>query len=73
MQIKAYREYERERKPIGQLTEEDQYMLHLSKVDRLSTKLQIMSFIANFFDNVHTITPVGFTARHPWCLVPSEG
>ncbi|KAK4311569.1 hypothetical protein Pmani_016931 [Petrolisthes manimaculis] len=56
-EIKAYREYERERKPIPQLTEEDQYMLNLSKVDRLSTKLQIMSFIANFFDNVHIITP----------------
>lgn len=56
-EIKAYREYERERKPINQLTEEDQYMLQLSKVDRLSTKLQIMSFIANFFDSVHTVTP----------------
>lgn len=57
-QIKAYREYERERKPVNQLTEEDQFMLQLSKIDRLSTKLQIMSFIANFFDSVHTVTPV---------------
>lgn len=57
-QIKAYREYERERKPINQLTEEDQFMLNLSKIDRLSTKLQIMSFIANFFDNIHMVTPV---------------
>ncbi|CAL4241618.1 unnamed protein product, partial [Meganyctiphanes norvegica] len=56
-EIKAYREYEKERKPITQLTEEDQYMLNLSKIDRLSTKLQIMSFIANFFDNIHSVTP----------------
>ncbi|XP_071545954.1 formin-like protein [Panulirus ornatus] len=56
-EIKAYREYERERKPVNQLTEEDQFMLQLSKIDRLSTKLQIMSFIANFFDSVHTVTP----------------
>nr|XP_027210366.1 formin-like protein [Penaeus vannamei] len=55
--VKAYREYERDRKPVSQLTDEDQYMLQLSKVDRLSTKLQIMSFIANFFDSVHTVTP----------------
>ncbi|XP_064078270.1 formin-like protein isoform X3 [Macrobrachium nipponense] len=56
-EIKLYREYERDRKPINQLTEEDQYMLQLSKIDRLSTKLQVMSYIANFFDNVHTVTP----------------
>ncbi|XP_063585534.1 formin-like protein isoform X3 [Penaeus indicus] len=56
-EVKAYREYERDRKPVNQLTDEDQYMLQLSKVDRLSTKLQIMSFIANFFDSVHTVTP----------------
>ncbi|XP_050738380.1 formin-like protein isoform X2 [Eriocheir sinensis] len=56
-EIKAYREYERERKPVNQMTEEDQFMLNLSKVDRLSTKLQIMSFIANFFDNIHMVTP----------------
>lgn len=56
-EIKLYREYERDRKPINQLTEEDQYMLQLSKIDRLATKLQVMSFIANFFDNVHTVTP----------------
>ncbi|KAK8403020.1 hypothetical protein O3P69_000924 [Scylla paramamosain] len=57
VEIKAYREYERERKPINQLTEEDQFMLNLSKIDRLSTKLQIMSFIANFHDNIHMVTP----------------
>lgn len=61
-QIKAYREYERDRKPINQMTEEDQFMLNLSKVDRLSTKLQIMSFIANFFDNIHMVTPVSSCA-----------
>ncbi|MPC91826.1 Formin-like protein 3 [Portunus trituberculatus] len=32
-------------------------MLNLSKIDRLSTKLQIMSFIANFHDNIHMVTP----------------
>lgn len=39
-------------------------MLQLSKVDRLSTKLQIMSFIANFFDSVHIVTPVSFSEDH---------
>ncbi|KAG0715873.1 Formin-like protein CG32138 [Chionoecetes opilio] len=58
VEIKAYREYERERKPIPQLTEEDQFMLNLSKIDRLATKLQIMSFVANFCDSIHMVTPV---------------
>ncbi|KAK7071689.1 Formin-like protein 2, partial [Halocaridina rubra] len=56
-EIKLYREYERDRKPISQLTEEDQYMLQLSKIDRLATKLQVMSYVANFFDNIHSVTP----------------
>ncbi|KAL7644452.1 UNVERIFIED_CONTAM: hypothetical protein RMT77_005284 [Armadillidium vulgare] len=57
VEIKAYREYERERKLINQLTEEDQYMLQLSKIDRLAAKLQVMSFMANFFENIQTVTP----------------
>ena len=57
-QVKLYREYEKEHKPVNQLTEEDQFLLHLSKIDRLATKLQLMSFIANYTDNIHAVTPV---------------
>ena len=56
-QVKAYREYERNRSPLNQLTEEDQYMFYLTKIDRLATKLSIMSFLANFADNLQCITP----------------
>lgn len=56
-EIKLYREYDRDRKPVTQLTEEDQFMMQLSKIDRLAIKLQVMSYIANFFDNIHTVTP----------------
>ncbi|KAF2352706.1 Formin FH2 domain [Trinorchestia longiramus] len=56
-EVKAYREYERNKSPLHMLTDEDQYMFHLSKIDRLATKLSIMSFLANFTDSLHCITP----------------
>ncbi|XP_034249251.1 formin-like protein [Thrips palmi] len=54
---KAYREYILEKKDINLLTEEDKFLLQLSRVERLNTKLTIMCYIGNFFDNVHLITP----------------
>lgn len=54
---KAYREYVLEKKDINLLTEEDKFLLQLSRVERLTTKLTIMSYVGNFFDNVHLITP----------------
>lgn len=47
-----------EKKDINLLTEEDKFLLQLSRVERLTTKLTIMSYVGNFFDNVHLITPV---------------
>ena len=56
-QTKAYREYIIEKKNVNLLTEEDKFLLQLSKIERLSTKLAIMSYIGNFFDNAHLIAP----------------
>lgn len=60
---KAYREYIIEKKNINLLTEEDKFLLQLTKVERTSTKLQIMNYIGNFFDNLHLITPVSIKNR----------
>ncbi|XP_022814238.1 formin-like protein CG32138 isoform X2 [Spodoptera litura] len=54
---KAYKEYVAEKKPINQLTEEDKFLMQLTKVERISAKLSIMSYMGNFFDNIHLITP----------------
>ncbi|KAH9632920.1 hypothetical protein HF086_002742 [Spodoptera exigua] len=54
---KAYKEYVAEKKPINQLTEEDKFLMQLAKVERISAKLSIMSYMGNFFDNIHLITP----------------
>lgn len=63
VQSKAYREYILEKKDINLLTEEDKFLLQLSRVERLTTKLTIMCYVGNFFDNVHLITPVGDKQR----------
>lgn len=57
---KAYREYIIEKKNINLLTEEDKFLLQLTKVERISAKLSIMSYIGNFFDNLHLVTPVSY-------------
>ena len=62
-QTKSYREYIAERKNVDLLTEEDKFLLQLSRVERLPTKLAIMSYIGNFFDNIHLITPVRILLR----------
>lgn len=57
-EFKAYKEYERTKSSAGVLTDEDKFMLQLCKVERLSQKLQIMSFVGNYYDNIHHIQPV---------------
>ncbi|KAH7965331.1 hypothetical protein HPB49_006076 [Dermacentor silvarum] len=56
-ETKAYREYEREKKPVDALTDEDKFLLQLTKIERLSQKLNIMSYIASFAENIQIITP----------------
>ncbi|XP_056637256.1 formin-like protein [Diorhabda sublineata] len=56
-ETKAYREYQFEKKNVNLLTEEDKFLLQLTKVERISAKLSIMSYIGNFFDNIHLVTP----------------
>lgn len=57
-EIKAYKEYVSEKKEISLLTEEDKFVMHLTKVERISSKLSIMSYMGNFFDSLHLICPV---------------
>ncbi|XP_042901544.1 formin-like protein [Parasteatoda tepidariorum] len=56
-EMKAYKEYERNRKSVDALTDEDKFLFQLSKVERLSQKLNIMSYMAGFTENIQLITP----------------
>merc|ERR1719422_2013252 len=53
-EIKAYKNYKGD---LMELTEEDRFMFKLSKVERLGTKLEIMSFMSTFFELLHAIRP----------------
>lgn len=55
---KLFKDYVIEKKNINMLTEEDKFMLHLTKVERISSKLSIMNYLGNFFDSIHLISPV---------------
>lgn len=61
-EAKAYRDYALSKKSIDLLTEEDRFIYRLSHTERLATKLQVMCYMGNFFDNVYLITPVSFFA-----------
>ncbi|XP_075758141.1 formin-like protein 3 isoform X4 [Pelodiscus sinensis] len=56
-EVKLLRQYEKERKPPEELADEDRFMLHFSKVERLAQRMAIMAFLGNFQDNLQMLTP----------------
>ena len=61
-EIKVLRQFEKERKPLESLTDEDRFMMQFSKIERLMQKMTIMAFIGNFTESVQMLTPVRY--RH---------
>ncbi|KAG7257803.1 hypothetical protein CRUP_036706 [Coryphaenoides rupestris] len=56
-EVKVMRQYERERRPLDQLAEEDRFMLLFSKIERLTQRMNIITFVGNFADNIAMLTP----------------
>lgn len=56
-EVKVMRQYERERRPLDQLAEEDRFMLLFSKIERLTQRMNIITFVGNFADNIGLLTP----------------
>merc|ERR1712038_141227 len=56
-EIKAYREFSFKKQDPNELTEEDRFMLKLSKVERLPAKLEIMSFMSTYYEFLHAVRP----------------
>lgn len=63
-EVKVLRLYERERKPIENLSDEDRFMMQFSKIERLMQKMTIMAFIGNFAESIQMLTPV--RGDSPW-------
>lgn len=57
-EVKVLRLYERERKPLENLSDEDRFMMQFSKIERLMQKMTIMAFIGNFAESIQMLTPV---------------
>lgn len=60
-ELKVLRQYEKERKPLENLTDEDRFMIQFSKIERLMQKMTIMAFLGNFTESVQMLTPVNQT------------
>ncbi|XP_058642815.1 formin-like protein 2 isoform X3 [Onychostoma macrolepis] len=56
-ELKVLRQYEKERKPLENLTDEDRFMIQFSKIERLMQKMTIMAFVCNFTESVQMLTP----------------
>ncbi|XP_023256990.1 formin-like protein 2 [Seriola lalandi dorsalis] len=56
-EIKILRQFEKERKPLESLTDEDRFMMQFSKIERLMQKMTIMAFIGNFCESIQMLTP----------------
>lgn len=57
-EVKMLRQYEKEKKPLENLTDEDRFMMQFSKIERLMQKMTIMAFVGNFNESVQMLTPV---------------
>ncbi|XP_075897750.1 formin-like protein 2 [Nelusetta ayraudi] len=56
-EMKMLRQYERDRKPLEKLSDEDRFMMQFSRIERLNQRMNIMTFMGNFSDNVQMLTP----------------
>ena len=69
-ETKLYNAYIADRKDVAALTDEDQYLIHLCRVERLANKLAVMAYMGNFFDNIHLIQPVSTLGDSPFFFKP---
>ncbi|XP_016520574.1 formin-like protein 2 [Poecilia formosa] len=56
-EVKLLRQYERDRKPLEALSDEDRFMMQFSRIERLSQRMTIMTFMGNYADNIQMLTP----------------
>lgn len=62
-EVKMLRQYERERRPMDGVTDEDRFMMLFSKIERLPQRMTIMAFMGNFSDSLQMLTPVSWKEK----------
>ncbi|CAM9135716.1 unnamed protein product [Lampetra planeri] len=56
-EMKLIHSYECEGRPLGELSEEDRFMVHFSKIPRLPQRISTLTFMGNFPESVQLIQP----------------
>ncbi|XP_066483094.1 formin-like protein 1 isoform X1 [Tiliqua scincoides] len=56
-ELTLIRKYEKEQRPLDELTDEDLFMIKFSKIPRLAERMNIMTFLGNFGDTVQLLLP----------------
>ncbi|KAF6723959.1 Formin-like protein 1 [Oryzias melastigma] len=55
--MKLLANYEKEGRPLDELTNEDQFILHFGKIPRLNQRINTLTFMGNFPDTVKRLQP----------------
>ncbi|XP_054851312.1 formin-like protein 1 [Eublepharis macularius] len=56
-ELTVIRKYEKEQRPLDELSDEDLFMIKFSKIPRLAERMNIMTFLGNFADTVQLLLP----------------
>ncbi|XP_053119137.1 formin-like protein 1 isoform X3 [Hemicordylus capensis] len=56
-ELTLIRKYEKEQRPLDELSDEDLFMIRFSKIPRLTERMNIMTFLGNFRDTVQLLLP----------------
>ncbi|XP_060112001.1 formin-like protein 1 isoform X2 [Heteronotia binoei] len=56
-ELTLIRKYEKEQRPLEDLSDEDLFMIKFSKIPRLAERMNIMTFLGNFGDTVQLLMP----------------
>lgn len=59
-ELKLLVNYEKDGRPLEELTDEDRFMLRFGKISRLKQRINTLIFMGNFPDSVKRLQPVGF-------------
>lgn len=67
--------FEREQRPIEELSEEDRFMLRFSRIPRLPERMNTLTFLGNFPDTAQMLMPVcaGWQGGAAWAGMGGGG
>lgn len=60
-ELKLMVNYEKDGRPLEELTDEDQFMFRFGKIPRLSQRINTLTFMGNFPDTVRRLQPVSLS------------